>query len=64
MAHDFEYIRKSYGLNLGRGMRVTALGKPGIVTGTESAHVMVKLDDMKFSRPYHPSDVVPTPAKA
>lgn len=59
MAQDFAYIERYYGLKFRMHQRVIALGKPGRVTGTESAHVTVKLDGMKFSRPYHPTDVAP-----
>lgn len=61
MIQDFAYIEKYYGLSFHRGQQVLALGKPGTVKGTESAHVMVKLDGMKFARPYHPRDVSPLP---
>ncbi len=59
MSDAFDYIKKYYGLSFRKGMRVNALGNPGVVTGTESAHVMVKLDALKHSNPYHPTDVAP-----
>lgn len=59
MAQDFAYIKNYYGLDFKKGQIVRALGKLGTVTGTESAHVMVKLQDIKHSRPYHPTDVEP-----
>ena len=58
-AQDFAYIERYYGMKFHKSMAVRALGKPGVVTGTESAHVLVRLSDMKFARPYHPTDVEP-----
>lgn len=60
MAEDaFEYIERTYGQKFYKGQIVTALGKPGVVTGTQSAHVMVRLSALKHANPYHPSDVKP-----
>lgn len=62
MAQDFDYIERYYGKQFRKGMHVVALGKRGVVTGTESAHVMVHVEGIKHSRPYHPSDVEPASA--
>lgn len=59
MQQDFAYIERYYGLKFFKGQVVRALGKPGVVMGTESAHVMVRLGSLKFARPYHPTDVEP-----
>lgn len=59
MNDAFDYIEKAYGLRFAKHMIVRALGKPGVVTGTESAHVMVRLSEAKHAMPYHPSDVAP-----
>lgn len=59
MADAFDYIEKTYGLKFHKGQVVHALGKPGVVTGTQSAHVMVRLSHLKHANPYHPSDVTP-----
>lgn len=59
MVDAFDYIERMYKRTFHKGMRVVALGKPGRVTGTQSAHVMVRLDSLKHSNPYHPTDVEP-----
>ena len=52
-----DYIRKTYGVPAKRGMRVIAYGKPGVITSAHGPHLMIRLDDYKHPRPYHPSDV-------
>lgn len=64
MSDAFEYIEKTYKRKFHKGQVVYALGKPGTVTGTESAHVMVKLSHLKHANPYPPRDVEPIEAKA
>lgn len=58
-AHAFDYIEKQYGRRFYKGQHVMALGHPGNVTGTSSAHVMVKIDGDRHANPYHPTDVEP-----
>lgn len=54
---SLEYIRRSYGVPARTGKHVEYKGKRGIVAGGQNAHVMVKLEEDKHARPYHPSDL-------
>ena len=36
---SMEYIRNTYGVPAKRGMRVTAYGKPGVITGIRPEHL-------------------------
>ncbi|WP_434779229.1 hypothetical protein [Neisseria sp. Ec49-e6-T10] len=36
-------------------MRVNAYGKNGVVTGTNGAHLLIRIDGEKGSDPYHPT---------
>ncbi len=56
MPDQFDYIARTYGRRFTTGMRVLAIGMPGIVTGATN-HVMVKLEALPHSNPYHPTDV-------
>jgi len=53
---SFEYINKAYGLNVSKGVRVIAYGKPGVVTSDQGHYVGIRLDGKKHSCPYHPTD--------
>jgi hypothetical protein len=53
---QFDYIRNAYGLNVGKGTRVTVGGKLGTVTGA-THHVLVRVDGERHAEPWHPSDV-------
>lgn len=55
---EFAYIRSYYGVNPGRGMRVTAYGKPGTITGVSGPHLMIRIDGAKFSTPHHPTEEI------
>ena len=55
---SMEYIRNTYGVPAKRGMRVTAYGKPGVITGAKGAYIMVRLDGKTFSLPHHPTDEI------
>ncbi len=48
------YIRKAYGVLARRGLRVIAIGKPGVITGSRGAYLRIKLDGERRSRKYHP----------
>jgi hypothetical protein len=50
------YVREHYGLQVERGTRVIANGKPGTVRGA-THHVWVRLDGERHAAPYHPGDV-------
>jgi hypothetical protein len=58
---SLDYIRNYYGVPAKRGMRVEYCGhdnvrRKGTVTGASYAHVRVRLDGEKISKPYHPKD--------
>ena len=55
---QFDYIAQTYGKQFKRGQLVLALGKRGTVTAADH-YVHVRLDSLKHSNPYHPSDVEP-----
>ena len=46
---SFEYINKSYGVNACIGRRVIVDGEPGVIVGTNSAHLKVNFDHLKAS---------------
>ena len=46
---SFEYINKSYGVNACIGRRVIVDGEPGIIVGTNNAHLEVNFDHLKAS---------------
>lgn len=55
------WVRKSYGVPAKRGARVRYTGegrdKPeyGTITGTRSGHLLIRLDGVKISFPFHPT---------
>ena len=49
------YIRRHYGVPAKRGMRVSANGKPGTITGKRDAYLRIRLDGDKRSAPWHPT---------
>ena len=53
---QFDYVRNAYGLNIGKGTRVTVGGKPGTVTGANH-RVLVRVDGERHAMPWHPGDV-------
>lgn len=55
---SMEYIRSTYGVPAKRGMRVTAYGNPGVITGAEGAYIMIRLDGKQVSLPHHPTDEI------
>lgn len=59
MTDNFDYIERAYGLKFYKGQIVLALGKPGVVTGTSNAYVMVRLSNQRHVNRYHPTDVEP-----
>lgn len=52
---SFGYVRAYYGVPAKRGARVVADGKPGRITSGDGAHIRVRLDGEKHSRPWHPT---------
>ena len=57
---QFDYVRNTYGLNVGIGTRVTVGGKPGTVTGA-THYVLVLVDGERRPGPWHPADVTVKP---
>lgn len=57
---QFAYINRYYGLSVKKGTRCvyTYRGerKEGTVTGTSSAHLMIRLDGAKHAMPHHPTE--------
>ena len=57
---QFDYVRNTYGLNVGIGTRVTVGGKRGTVIGA-THHVLVLVDGERHPGRWHASDVTVTP---
>lgn len=51
---SLNYVKEQYGVPVKRGMRVAHEGNHGVVTCGAGAHVRVRFDGEKFSRPCHP----------
>lgn len=51
---SLDYVKEQYGVPVKRGMRVIHEGSHGVVTCGDGAHVRVRFDGEKFSRPCHP----------
>lgn len=51
----FEYVRTHYRVPARRGLRVVGDGKPGVITGADGAHILIRLDGEKLSLPWHPT---------
>ena len=55
------WVRKHYNVPAQRGMRVRYTGegsdKPelGTITGAKSGHLLIRLDGVKHSMPFHPT---------
>lgn len=55
---SLEYIRNYYGVNAKKGGKVRdPKGQIGTITGSNNAHVMVRIEGIKHSVPYHPTDL-------
>lgn len=56
---SIEYIRETYKVPAKIGGRVRYTGSAcamlGTITGTRSAHIIVKLDEKEDARPFHPT---------
>ena len=51
-----EYIKESYNMPfLKKGMRVKAIGKDGVITGTHSSNLKIRIDGEKKIGRYHPT---------
>ncbi len=53
---SFDYIKSYYGVDVKRGQRVEAYGKPGVITGADGQYLRIRLDGQKHSNNYHPID--------
>ena len=49
------WIRRQYGVPAKRGGRVFYQGRPGVITGSVSEYIRVRLDGEPRSRRYHPT---------
>lgn len=55
MESEFDYIKEYYNVPADEGVKVRFESKPGVITGSLGAHILVKLDGESESRPYHPT---------
>ena len=51
-----QYVRDYYNVPAYKGVKVTAYGKIGVITGADGPYISIRLDGEKHSRPYHPTD--------
>jgi hypothetical protein len=51
-----QYVRDYYSVPAYKGVKVTAYGKSGVITGADGPHICIRLDGERHSRPYHPTD--------
>ena len=51
-----QYVRDYYKVPAYKGVKVTAYGKSGVITGASGPHVSIRLEGEKSARPYHPTD--------
>lgn len=61
---SMENIRQQYGVPAKVGMRVTAIGKPGVITGTRGPHLRIRIDGEIKPRSYHPTWKIEYPPSA
>ncbi|WP_198085431.1 polysaccharide deacetylase [Variovorax sp. E3] len=54
---SFNDIASRFQVPARKGARVTVQGKPGTVTTARGTMVRVRLDGMRWSRPYAPDDL-------
>ncbi len=59
LPNEFDYINRSYGLNVRKGGRVeyTGAGEPkaGTIVAADGPYLSIKLDGDKHPSPYHPT---------
>lgn len=55
---SIQYIRDYYKVPAKVGGRVTAYGKPGIITGANGAYLLIRIDGAKHALPHHPTDQI------
>lgn len=56
MRQDYAWVRHAYGLNIGKGTRVSTPHGPGDVVGADNC-VYVQRDGCKAPERWHPMDV-------
>ncbi len=52
---SLDYVCRKYGVPAKRGMRVTADGKPGVITCGDGQYLRIRLDGEKRSGRWHPT---------
>lgn len=56
---SMEWVRKRYNVPAKRGGRVHYTGcskdQLGTITGTNGGHLLIRLDGLKISHPFHPT---------
>ncbi|MFG1318025.1 hypothetical protein [Xanthobacter autotrophicus] len=59
MRGGLEWVRSSYGVPARRGGRVEYTGKGksqmGTITGASGSHILIRLDEVGFPQPFHPT---------
>lgn len=59
MKGGLEWVRSSYGVPARRGGRVEYTGKGksqmGTITGASGSHILIRLDEVGFPQPFHPT---------
>lgn len=53
--HNYEYFRRQYGVPARRGARVRFNGRIGKVVGTRGPYLLLKFDDEKRTKIFHPT---------
>ncbi|MDZ4356551.1 MAG: polysaccharide deacetylase [Variovorax sp.] len=61
---SYENIRKRFQVPARKGARVLVHGQPGTVTTVRGFTLRVRLDGMRWSRPYQPDELQWLPADA
>lgn len=55
MNGPMDWIRKTYGVDARRGMKVKVDGKAGVIVSAKNGYIMVRFDGKKRSEPCHPT---------
>jgi hypothetical protein len=58
MKNGMAYIRDFYGVPAKRGDIVYYKGHRGVITGSTSAYLRVRMEDYDIIKTFHPSDLV------
>jgi hypothetical protein len=57
--NEFDYINRTYGMNVGKGVRVEYTGnetpQQGTIIGVDGPYLRIRMDGSKNVMPYHPT---------